>query len=295
MHWKTYKVVGSIEEVFECFDHFQGKAQVIAGGTDLVVQLREKESKDRIALLDISSIPEMRGIGLTDDGKWVMLGAATTMAELAQSEIIAKYGRALGMGASCMGAPQIRNVATIGGNVVNAQPAADGTIPLLALGTEAKVVSAEAEKWIALEELFLDVGRSLVNPTEQIVTHFRFKPSAETENSSLQRLAKRKAFTLPTLLVAASVQVDKRKQFFENVRIALGPVARTPWLAHEASDGLRGAPVNDEAIQRTGAKAKLGAHPRESIRGGAEYRKEMVEVLVKRAIIECLNLIGVNL
>jgi carbon-monoxide dehydrogenase medium subunit len=294
MRWETYKVARSLEEAFGCLEQFQGKARVIAGGTDLVVQLSERGADSGMVLLDISSISDMRGVKIADGGKEIMVGAATTMAELAQSEIIAKYGRALALGASCMGAPQIRNVATIGGNVVNAQPAADGTIPLLALGAEARVVSAKAEKWIALEELFLDVGRSLVNPSEEIITHFRFKPSAETGSSSLQRLAKRKAFTLPTLLVAAMVRLDGGKQFFEEVRIAVGPVARTPWLAREAADGLRGSPVSQEAIEKAGAAAKLAAHPRDSLRGGAEYRKEMVEVLTKRAILECVTSLGVN-
>jgi carbon-monoxide dehydrogenase medium subunit len=248
-----------------------------------------------MVLLDISSISDMRGVEIVDGGKEILVGAATTMAELAQSEIIAKYGRALALGASSMGAPQIRNVATIGGNVVNAQPAADGTIPLLALGAEARVVSAKTSRWAALEELFLDVGKSSVNPSEQIITHFRFKPTAETGSTSLQRLAKRKAFTLPTLLVAAMVRLDKGKQFFEEVRIAMGPVARTPWLAREAADSLRGSRVSHEAIEKAAAGAKLAAHPRDSLRGGAEYRKEMVEVLTKRAILDCLTLLGVNL
>ena len=295
MRWETYKVARSLEEAFDCLEQFQGKVRVIAGGTDLVVQLLEKDPGNGMVLLDISSIADMRGVELVDGGKKIVVGAATTMAELAESEIIVKYGRALALGASHMGAPQIRNVATIGGNVVNAQPAADGTIPLLALGAEARVVSAKAEKWVAMEELFLDVGRSSVNPSEQIITHFRFKPTAETGSTSLQRLARRKAFTLPTLLVAVSIQLDKGKQFFEEVRIAVGPVARTPWLAREAMDSLQGSRVSHEAVEKAGAGAKLAAHPRDSLRGGAEYRKEMVEVLTKRAILECLNLLGVNL
>ncbi len=294
MRWEAYKVAKSLEEAFDCIDKSQGKARVIAGGTDLVVQFLEKDPEDGMVLLDVGSIPDMRGIEIAGGGKEIVVGAAVTMAELAQSEIIAKYGRALALGASVMGAPQIRNVATIGGNVVNAQPAADGTIPLLALGAEARVVSAKADTWVALEELFLDVGKSSVNPSEQIITHFRFKATPETGSSSLQRLARRKAFTLPTLLAAAMVRLDERKRSFEEVRIAVGPVARTPMLAREAADSLRGYPVSREAVERAAAAAKQAAHPRDSLRGGAEYRKEMVEVLTRRAILECLTLLGVN-
>jgi carbon-monoxide dehydrogenase medium subunit len=295
VYWEKYKVMKGVEEALDYLERSQGRAQVIAGGTDLVVQLLEKEPEDRLTLLDISSISEIRGIEIAEDGKWILVGAATTMAELADSKIITNYGRTLALGASWMGAPQIRNVATIGGNVVNAQPAADGTIPLLALGAEAKIVSAQEEKWIALEELFLEIGQSVVNPTKEILTQFRFQPTGEWSSSSLQRLAKRKAFSLPTLLVAARVALDREKRFFEQVRIAVSPVARTPWRAKDAEDSLSGVQVTYVAVEKAAAQAKLGAHPRNSLRGGAEYRKEMVEVLVKRALMECLNSLGVSI
>lgn len=295
MYWGKYKVMKSVKETLDCLERSQGRARVIAGGTDLVVQLLEKEADNGLTLLDISSISEIRGIEIAKDGKWILVGATTTMAELANSKTITNYGRALALGASWMGAPQIRNAATIGGNVVNAQPAADGTIPLLALGAEAKIVTGREEKWIALEELFLDIGQSVVDPAKEIVTQFRFQPTGAKSNSSLQRLAKRKGFTLPTLLVAVRVALDSEKRFFEQVRIAIGPVARTPWRARDAEDSLSGTQVTYMAIEKAAAQAKLGARPRDSLRGGAEYKKEMVEVLVKRALLECLNLLGVSI
>jgi carbon-monoxide dehydrogenase medium subunit len=295
MHWDSYRIAKTVEEALDSLEHYQGKAQVIAGGTDLVPQLTERQSQNRLTLLDISSIPSIRGIELTDGGKWILVGAATTMAELAESEIIKRHGRALALGASWMGAPQIRNVATIGGNVVNAQPAADGTIPLIALGAEAKVASTHGERWVPVEDLFLDVGKSSVNPAREMVTHFRFRAAGERSASSVQRLAKRKAFTLPTLLVAARVELDAGKESFGKVRVAAGPVATTPWLARDAADSLSGARVNYEAIDRAAAQAERAAHPRDSLRGGAEYRKEMVSVLVRRALLECVSLLGVSL
>ncbi len=295
MHWETYRVMRSTDEALEYMGRFQGKARLVAGGTDLVIQLREKNEGKGIALLDISSVSEMKRIELSDDGRWVLIGAAVTMTELTRSEIISKHGRALGTGASYMGAPQIRNVATIGGNVVNAQPAADGTIPLLALGAEAMVVSAEARDWIALEKLFIDVGKSAIDRTKQIVTHFRFRTTGETEASSLHRLARRKAFTLPTLVAACKVALDAKKQVFEEVCMAVGPVARTPWVAREAAEGMRGRPVSREEISRAAAAARIGVNPRDSIRGGAEYRTDMVEVLIRRAITECVDVIGAGI
>jgi carbon-monoxide dehydrogenase medium subunit len=295
MYWKAYTIARSTKEALDYLEQFRGKARVVAGGTDLVVQLMEERSENRPALVDVSSAADMRGIEVSDGGTWIMVGAATTMCELSPSDILARHGKALASGASCMGAPQIRNVATLGGNVVNAQPAADGTIPLLALGAEARTVSAEGAKWTSLYDLFLDVGRSSVDPAREIVTHFRFEPTGGRSASSLQRLAQRKAFTLPILLVAARVELDKEKRYFERVRIAMGPVARTPWLAKEAADAISGERISRDAIQKAAAQARSDAHPRSSLRGGAEYRKEMVEVLVRRALLDCVTSIGASI
>ena len=291
MHWKQYKVMKSVDETAELLGRFQGKARVVAGGTDLVVQLLEKESGSRLTLLDVSSIPTIRGI--IEEGKWILVGAATTMKELAESTVIKDHGRALAMGASWMGSPQIRSVATIGGNVVNAQPAADATIPLLALGGEARIVSAKEETWVALDELFIDVGRSVVDPSREMISSFRFQLTGRKSSSSLQRLAKRKAFTMPTLLVAAWVELDEDRRCFKKVRIAVGPVARIPWRAKDAEHSLSKAEVSHKAIKKAAAIAKVAAQPRDSIRGGKEYRKDMVEVFVKRALEDCLSQLGV--
>jgi len=294
-YWETYRVVGSVKEALDHLQRSRGIARIVAGGTDLVVQLMKERPVDRPILVDISSAADMREIEISEKEKYVLVGAATTMSELSASDILLRHGRALASGASRMGAPQIRNVATIGGNVVSAQPAADGTIPLLALGAEARTASVEGSAWTALDELFLDVGRSSVDPTKKIVTHFRFQPTGESSASSLQRLAQRKAFTLPILLVAARVELDKEKRYFERARIAIGPVARTPWVAKEAGDALSGARVSHEAIHRAASEARQAAHPRSSLRGGEEYRKEMVEVLVRRALLDCVTSIGASI
>ena len=196
------------------------------------------------------------------------------------------------MGALCVGSPQIRNVATIGGNVVNAQPAADTSIPLIALGAEAKIVSSRGEKWVLVENLFQNIGRSAVDPSSEVVTHFRFRPAGKRGSSSVQRLARRRTFTLPSLVVAVALELNDDLRSFGNVRMAAGPVARTPWRAKEAEEILIGSPASEPIISRAASLAKAKAQPRSSLRGGAEYRKEMVEILMKRAFEECLKPFG---
>lgn len=286
MYWYDYKIMKGIDETIEALKEYAGNARVVAGGTDLMIQCKQGDFIGGVTLLDVSSIPEMRGIK-EEDG-WIRIGAATTMYELAESAILQKYGRALSLGANQLGSPQIRSVATLGGNVVNAQPAGDGSIPLIALGTEAKIVSSQGEKWVLVEDLFVDIGQSKINPSKELVTHFRFRSTGERAGSSVQRLAKRKAFALPLLVVAAMVELDEKLCTFNRVRVAAGPVAKTPWRAREAEELLTGSPVSASIINKAAYLAKIKAQPRDSLRGGAEYRKEMIEVLFKRAISDCL-------
>jgi len=280
----------SIDETIDQLERYQGNARVVAGGTDLMVQYREGGWNGKVVLLDISSVPEIQGV--KEDGGWINVGAATTMRELAESVILRNHGRALSMGALHVGSPQIRNVATIGGNVVNAQPGADTSIPLIALGAEAKIVSSRGGKWVLVENLFQDIGRSTVDPSSELVTHFHFRPTGKRGSSSVQRLARRRAFTLPSLVVAVAGELDDNLRSFSNVRMAAGPVAKTPWRAKEAEEILIGSPASASMISRAASLAKTKAQPRSSLRGGAEYRKEMVEILMKRAFEECLKPFG---
>jgi len=283
----------TIDETIDTLKRCHGNARVVAGGTDLLVQYKQGEFKEQVTLIDISSIPEIRGV--KEDGGWIYVGAATTMSELAESTILKNHGRALSMGANEVGSLQIRNVATIGGNVVNAQPAADTSIPLIVLGAEAKIVSSLNEKWVLVEDLSLDIGRSNVDPTGELVTHFRFRSIEENGSSSVQRIARRKAFTLPSLVVAAMVELDDKLCSFSKVRLAAGPVAKIPLRFKEAEKILIGSPVTSSVVIEAAHLAKKKAQPRNSIRGGAEYRKEMVEVFVKRALKDCLNPLGIML
>lgn len=293
MYWQDYKIMKSIDETIGTLEKYHGTARVVAGGTDLLVQYKEGDFKEKVTLLDISSVPEI--LGVKKEGDWICVGAATTMSDLSESKILKNHGRALSMGAKEVGSPQIRNAATVGGNVVNAQPAADTSIPLIALGAEAKIVSPKGEKWILVEDLFRDISQSTVDPFKELVTQFRFRSAGKKANSSIQRLAKRKAFTLPSLMVAVMVELDDTLCFFSNARLAAGPVANTPLRFKEAEEILIGSPVNSSVVVEAARLAKAKAQPRNSIRGGADYRKEMVEVFVKRAVNDCLKLLGVKL
>jgi carbon-monoxide dehydrogenase medium subunit len=282
----------SIEETLERLMERPGEVRVVAGGTDLLIQMQSAEAQGKsFTLLDISQIKEIRGI--TESGGYLHVGAATTIAELASSMTIITKARALAQGANCLGSPQIRNVATAGGNVLNAQPAGDISVPLVAFGAEAKIISPEGEKYIPVEELFQGVGENRINPFRELISHFRL-PLCEPpwRSSAMERLAKRRAFTLPTVSVAVCVELDEKRERFQEVRIVAAPVAPVPWRARRAENFLKDVPITKENIERGVTIAREDANPRDSLRGSSDYRKEMVGVLTRRALVDALSQLG---
>jgi len=279
----------SVEETIQRLKEGSGLSRVVAGGTDLMVQMMEMDAREEsLSLLDISRIEDLQTIRESDSH--IIIGAAVTMTDLAGSKVIEEKARALAQGAAWLGSPQIRNVATIGGNVVNAQPAADTAIPLIALEAEAYIASPDGESYRPVESLFRGIGKSKINPSWELVTHFRVPVwKSPRRSSAMQRLTRRKAFTLPTLSTAVSIELNQEGDRFSKVRISVGPVAPVPWRAERAEEALSGATLSIEMVHRAAALVREDAHPRESLRGGADYRKDMVEVLTRRALSHALS------
>ena len=286
MAWDEYLMPRSLDEALEILERYRGAARVIAGGTDIVPASR-KGALEIKALVDISRIPGLNGIRL--DGATVKIGPLVTHTETARSKVILKNGTALAEGASQLGSPQIRNIATVAGNIVNAQPGADTVIPLLALDGSITVRSRQSERCIPLAELFTDVGKTTIDSTREIVTEIAFPALGTREASAAIRLGKRKTLVLPILTVAIVIGVDDKKTFAK-ARIAVGPVAKTPLRCKAAEKILLGSPVGDEVVKKAAAAAAKTANPRTSlIRGTSEYRKAMVAVLVERGIATALR------
>ncbi len=272
----------SVEEALEILERYGGEARIIAGGTDLVLQLKRGEASAR-ALVDITRIPEIRGIREENDCIWI--GATTTHQEVAESPLIQAKAKLLAQACRSIGSLQIRNVGTIGGNIVNAMPAADSVIALVALDAEVEVANREGVRWIPITQFHRDVGECCINPCIELVKGVRFRPLKENEGSSFQRLARRRALILPILNVGVVVGWEEGR--FNRAAIAIGPVAPVPFRARKAEEFLRGAPLSPESIEEAARLAQEESQPRSSLlRGSAEYRKEMVRVLVRRALME---------
>lgn len=292
MEWEEYLVPGSLDEALEMLERYRGAARVIAGGTDIVPATRKGATGIK-ALVDITRIPGLNAIRL--DGETVKIGPLVTHTEVALSGLIRKRGMALAEGASRLGSPQIRNIATVAGNILNAQPGADTLIPLLALDGSVTIRGRQGERSIPLAELFTGVGRTTIDSTKEIVTEISFPGLGKGEASAAMRLAKRKTLVLPILTVAVVVGTDPGAKTFTKVHIAVGPVATTPFRCKAAEEILAGNPVGEEVIRKAAADAAKAANPRTSlIRGTSEYRKAMVAVLVERGIATALKRLEEN-
>lgn len=289
MYWERYQIMSSVEETVQRLAEASGRARIVAGGTDVCIQMRDMEAEENpLTLLDISRIDALRQIREGDSH--IEIGAAVTMTALAASPIVWENAFALAQGASWVGSPQIRAVATIGGNIVNALPAADTAIPLVALDAEAHILSPEGERVQPVEELFVGVGKSSVNPSREMITHFRIPLCRRPRRASaMQRLTKRKAFSIPQLSSAVFIELDDDQERFTRVRMVAAPLAPTPWRPKAAEAYLVGTPATMTNVNTAAEMARDNARARSSLRAGAGYRKDMTAVLIRRTISEALQ------
>jgi carbon-monoxide dehydrogenase medium subunit len=282
LHWEKYYRPQSIPEALKLLEESGGHARIIAGGTDLIPQIRNKEKEPKV-LVDITRLSGLNEIKL--ENGFIKMGALVTHSQVAESPLIRERALALSEGASRLGSPQIRNLGTVVGNVVSGQPGADTTIPLLALDARVKVVSQRGERIIPFTEFFIDTGITAVDSTREMVTEISFPPLLENETSISLRLARRKALALPILTVSVILSANLKKKTFHYARIAVGPVAPIPFRAKEAENRLASAPIEDGVIKEAARKAGQESNPRTSlIRGSEEYRRAIVANLVERGI-----------
>ena len=282
---KEYLYPRTVDESLQMLASYHGQARIIAGGTDLVRDLQHAEHNAE-CLVDITRIPALCRIEKADDS--IFIGAATTHTEIARSPIIREYAAVLAEAAAEVGSPQVRNVGTVGGNVVNAQPAADTALALLALDAEAEVSGPDGTHWLPMAELYAGPGLSRVDPETELLCGFRIRVLEGRFGSAYRRLNKRKTIALPSLCVAAVVHLHG--DAFGMAAIAVGPVATRPWRASAAEYWLRGTPANDTSIAHAAEMVRRTAQPRDSIlRGSSAYRKAMVSVLVTDTLQKALD------
>ncbi|RLA91253.1 MAG: xanthine dehydrogenase family protein subunit M [Deltaproteobacteria bacterium] len=229
-------------------------------------------------LISLRSVPNMAYI--KDEKDKIRIGSMTTHRELETSTVIKEKLTALYDAVINLGSVQIRNVATIGGNIANAAPSADTACPLLVLDASCLLISSKGEREVELKDFFIAPGETVMKQDE-ILKEFIIPKPSKLSGSAYWKLSRRKAMDLPILGVAISLAMNEDKSI-KKARIGLGVAAPTPIRAFKAEEFLTGKFLTDEVLAEAGNIASKEASPRDSIRGEAWYRREMIRVLTKR-------------
>ncbi len=282
-----YHEPSTLEELLRLMSELGGNARLLAGGTDLLVKMKLKV--DRPAhVISISRVPGLDQI-IPRNGHAVTIGPAVSAADLARHELIRDRFTPLAVAAGRLGAPTIRNRATIGGNLVNARPAADFPPACMVLDTQLKLKSASGERDVSVNEFFRGPGETVIEPHELLVSLHMETPPPWTGGAYI-KLGARKALEISMVNVATLLTLESPDGPIVDARIALGAVAPTPVRAYAAEQLLIGEHPSDELFQRAGEVGVGLCSPITDHRGTMEYRCMMIEVLTKRALGSALEL-----
>jgi len=255
------------------------KARLLAGGTDLLVQLRAGR-KETDFVIDLKRIPELNAIQY-DRARGLTLGAAVPCYKIYGDAAVARAYPSLIEVASLIGGTQIQGRASIGGNLCNAAPSADSVPLLIALQAKCRIAGSAGEREIAVEDFCTGPGRNAMAPGELLVS-LHIPPPAPHSGSRYLRFIPRNEMDIAVAGAGAEVVLDNGN--FRSARIALASVAPTPLFVREAGDVLAGKPVNDASIAIAAEMARKAAKPITDMRGTEEYRRHLCAVLTRRAI-----------
>lgn len=270
-----------LEQALELLSEHKEDCKIIAGGTDLIPAARQGRMllPRHIHIIDISSIKELNYI--IKDGALIRIGATARLSEIGMSAVVKEHLPVLADAASQMGSLQVRNLGTIGGNLCNASPAADTASPLLVLDAMVNVRGIDRQRLVPLKGFFTGPGKTTLAPGE-ILAEVQIPLTKPAGSSCFIKLGRRNAFTLSIVSVATLVKV--KDGIFDDIRIALGSVAPTPFRASKAEEHLIGEKVNEQVIDDGANVVASEVKPISDVRAGAEYRRDMSFVLTKRAI-----------
>jgi len=278
----NYHTPTTISEALELLSAHGREAKLLAGGTDLLLAMKKRASVPS-HLINLKTIPGLSGI--TADAKGITIGALTPIAEIERSALVQETYSPLGDAARVMASPQIRTLATVGGNLVSAVPSADMAPPLMVLSAQVHITGLSGERTCPVESLFAGPSTCTLGPTD-IVT--RITIPAPKGRGVYLKLMRRGALDLALVGVAAYVSLDANR-VCDDVRIALGAVAPTPIRAVAAEAVLRSKALTEGLAAEAGKVAGAECKPITDIRATQGYRRSMVEVLTKRALLQTLD------
>jgi len=277
--WQNFVRPTSIPEAILALTSSTGPAIPLAGGTDLLLDLEQGRHPPVQTVVDLSTVPELQVLELRDE--YLFIGAALPLNRVARHPLTTAHAQALVEACDLVGGPQVRNVATLGGNVAHALPAADGTIALLALDAEAEIASRSGQRRLPFGELFLGPGKSALKHGEELLVGFYIRRRDGARAAScFNRIMRPQGVALPILNLA--VWLERKGEELKDVHIAVGPGAATPFRAHAAEAALRNRAL-DESVVAFSLKALLGEIKFRSSarRASADYRRHLVSSLFR--------------
>jgi len=276
-----YLAPGTIGEACDILAQQGHEARLLAGGTDLVLQMRRREVVPRY-VVGLKGIPELAFIRSNGDGS-LAIGAMTTTWAIQSSPLILREYDFLAQTALELGTLEVRNVATVGGNICGALPCADFPPPLITLGARVKLVSKKGERVISLEDFFLDLEQTAMEPQE-LLTEIQIPPLPAFSGGAYIKFHDRHAVDITTVGAGAFLTVDPEGKVCRDVSIALATSAPTPLRAKGAEAALRGQPLTEDALEEVARLTCEEARPRTSWRATREFRQELIRALTKRAL-----------
>jgi len=281
-----YVVPEKLEEAVSLLVQHDGKAAILAGGTDLLVKMRDRVLQPGL-LIDLKHITDLSGIDYSE-AEGLRIGALVNICDIEKSKLIQEKFSMLSQAAGTLGSVQVRNKATVGGNLCNAAPSADMAPSLLGLGASVTLAGPGGESLLPLEEFFTGPGETVLGKG-QILKDVRVPNMSAHSEGIYLKFSRRKAMDLALVGVASVLTMDSALANCTDIRIVLGAVAPTPLRAKRAEAVLRGNKISDFLIKEAAKVASEEAAPITDVRASLWYRKQIIKVLVNQSIVQALE------
>ena len=286
LKWIDYSSPETLAEALSLLNEHQKDAGILAGGTDLIVKMRA----DRInpgQIIDIKSIPELNQVNINSNND-LTIGSAIPCYKIYNNDDIMNLRPELKDSASIIGGTQIQGRASFGGNICNAAPSADSVPLLISLGATCNVQSVNGERTIALEDLFSGPGQTVLEPNELLIS-ITIPKKSDLSGANYIRFIPRNEMDIAVVGTGVSVTLSSNKKNFESVRVSLASVGPTPIFVDGIDKEVSGQEINDESIRVVSNMAKNASKPISDMRGTAEFRQHLCEVLTRRALITAIE------
>jgi len=281
-----YLEARTVRQAISMLQRYGENARIVAGSTDFLVRWRQGVWNPE-HVINIQRVAGLSRITYSSRNG-LRIGALVTVRTLEQHPMVRRRYPALAAAAASFAGVQVRNLATVGGNICNASPSGDTIPALLVFDAQCRIAGPDGDRWVALDQFFTGPGRTVLR-SDELLAEIRVPPPAANTGSHFIKHSPRGAMDIATVGVASLVSLDGWRGPCSQARIALGAVGPTPVRAYSAEDILRGQDINQELIRSAADSARDGVKPIDDIRGSAAHRKEIVGVLTRRTLEQALS------